>query len=64
MSLSDFFSPVALSKLTPKDGFYASQLGNKIDVFTDVFPDLEDGKFDVALIGVLDDRGATGRNSS
>lgn len=58
MSLSDFFSPVALSKFTPKDGFYASQLGNKIEAFTDAFPDLEEGKFDIALIGLLDDRGA------
>ena len=58
MTLSDFFSPVAVSKFSPKDGFYASQLGNKIDAFTAIFPDLEEGKFDIALIGVLEDRGA------
>ena len=37
MSLSDFFSPIAFTKFIPKDGFYASQLGNKIEAFTDAF---------------------------
>ena len=58
MSLADFFSPVAVSKFSPKDGFYASQLGYKIEVYEDVFPDLDQENFDIALIGVLDDRGA------
>ncbi len=54
MSLADFFTPVDLQKLTPKSGFYTSQLGSKISYYTDSFPDLEEK--DIALIGVMDDR--------
>ncbi|MEJ7557316.1 MAG: formimidoylglutamase [Pedobacter sp.] len=58
MSLSDFFSPVNLEKFTPKRGFYTSQLGLKAMFFQDVFPDLQEGKYDIAIVGVLDDRAA------
>lgn len=58
MSLADFFSPIDLSKFTPKNGFYASQYGSKVEVFTDAFPDLEEGQYDIALIGVQEDRNA------
>ena len=57
MSLSDFFTPVDLKKITPKNGFYTSQLGEKIDYFSDHFPDT-DQKIDIAIIGVQDDRNA------
>ncbi|MGB4776316.1 MAG: formimidoylglutamase [Daejeonella sp.] len=58
MSLSDFFSPVNFSKLSPKDGFYNSQLGSKIEVFSSDFPDLDNNNYQVAIFGVLDDRQA------
>ncbi|HEY0900042.1 MAG TPA: formimidoylglutamase [Sphingobacteriaceae bacterium] len=58
MSLADFFSPIDLSKFTPKNGFYASHYGSKVEVFTDAFPDLEEGQYDIALIGVQEDRNA------
>ncbi|MEO5909832.1 MAG: formimidoylglutamase [Pelobium sp.] len=58
MSLADFFSPVQVSKIAPKEGYYTSHLGVKIDIFEDHFPDLEEGKYDVAIIGVMEDRGA------
>jgi len=58
MSLADFFSPIDFDKLSPSSGFYTSHLGAKIDCFTDRFPSLEPNTYDLALIGVLDDRGA------
>jgi formiminoglutamase len=59
MSLTDFLSPVDLSSITPKQGYNHSQLGHKINVFADRFPDLEEEKFDMAIIGVMEDRHAT-----
>ncbi len=56
MSLSDFLSPVDLNSLSPDDGFYTSHLGAKIEVYQTDFPDLDDNEFDIALIGVLEDR--------
>ena len=56
MSLSDFLSPVDLNSLSPDDGFYTSHLGSKIEVYQTDFPDLDDNQFDIALIGVLEDR--------
>ena len=58
MSLSDFFSPLALEKFTPKQGFYTSQLGMKASFYTEKFPELGDKEFDIAIIGVKDDRAA------
>ncbi len=58
MSISDFLSPVDLSKLLPKDGFYTSQMGVKMEIYSSGFPDLENNTYDIALIGVLDDRNA------
>lgn len=58
MSLADFFSPLDFDKLSPVSGFYTSHLGTKIDCFTSSFPYLESGAYDLALIGVLDDRGS------
>src|ERR1700754_1782166 len=57
MSLSDFFTPIDLTRITPKDGYFASHLGEKISHFSDSFPDL-DKKTDIAIIGVQDDRNA------
>jgi arginase family enzyme len=57
MSLSDFFTPIDLKKIAPKDGFFTSQLGDKIEHYSVAFPDLEQ-KTDIALIGVMDDRNA------
>jgi arginase family enzyme len=58
MSLADFFSPIDFDKLSPSSGFYTSHLGAKIDCFTNRFPNLEPNSYHLALIGVLDDRGA------
>ncbi|GAB3937132.1 formimidoylglutamase [Mucilaginibacter myungsuensis] len=60
MSLSDFFAPIDLKKVTPKTGFFNSHLGSKIEHHSVAFPDLENEKFDIAIIGVLDDRNAVG----
>jgi formiminoglutamase len=57
MSLADFFSPIDLQKITPKNGFFTSQLGDKIVHHSVDFPDLEQ-KTDIAIIGVLEDRNA------
>jgi len=57
MSLSDFFAPIDLKKLAPKNGYYTSHLGDKITHFSVDFPDL-DQKTDIAIIGVQDDRNA------
>lgn len=62
MTLSDFFSPIDPEKFTPKNGFFTSQLGMKVEFYTNTFPDLEEGKFDLAIIGVKDDRGAVNNN--
>jgi formiminoglutamase len=58
MSLADFFKPIDLKKITPKKGYYTSQLGDKIVHYSVDFPDLEE-KTDMAIIGVMDDRNAT-----
>ena len=58
MSLADFFSPVDTKKFNPEGNFYASQLGSKVEIFTNDFPDLDTEKFDIAIIGVLEDRNA------
>lgn len=62
MSLSDFFFPLNPEKFTPKSGFYTSQLGLKTTFFTDDFPELEENSYDIALIGVQDDRAAVNNN--
>ncbi|MGV3547119.1 MAG: formimidoylglutamase [Pedobacter sp.] len=62
MTLSDFFSPIDTEKFTPRNGFLTSQLGMKVEFYTDAFPDLEEEKYDLAIIGVKDDRGAINNN--
>lgn len=62
MTLSDFFSPIDTEKFTPRNGFLTSQLGMKVEFFTDAFPDLEEEKYDLAIVGVKDDRGAVNNN--
>jgi arginase family enzyme len=56
MSLSDFFSPLSLDKLSPKNGFLTSQLGMKASFYTERFPELEENAYDIAILGVQDDR--------
>ncbi|RZK43768.1 MAG: arginase [Pedobacter sp.] len=58
MSLSDFFSPIQSDRFSPNNGFYTSQLGLKVDFYTDLFPDLEEKRYDIAIFGVNDDRGS------
>lgn len=56
MSLVDFLSPIDLEKITPKKGYYTSHLGVKINCYTTSFPDLDENKPDIAIIGVMEDR--------
>jgi formiminoglutamase len=63
MSLSDFFKPIEIDKITPPKGYLTSQLGSKIEHYSIDFPDLA-GKVDIALIGVLDDRNSVGNKGS
>ncbi len=58
MSLSDFFSPVDAAKFTPKQGFYTSQLGLKVDFYNSSFSEFEKNCYDIAILGVKDDRAA------
>lgn len=58
MSLIDFFTPVGIQKFTPSNGFYTSQLGANMNIFAKEFPDWEHELFDLAIIGVMDDRAA------
>src|ERR1700759_1522607 len=57
MSLSDFFTPIDLKRITPKNGYYTSHLGEKIAHFSADFPNIDE-KTDIAIIGVQDDRNA------
>src|ERR1700744_3266490 len=57
MSLSDFFTLIDLKTIIPKNGYYTSHLGSKIEHYSVDFPDLEQ-KTDIAIIGVQDDRNA------
>ncbi|GAA4929147.1 formimidoylglutamase [Mucilaginibacter defluvii] len=57
MSLAYFFSPIDLKRITPKKGYYTSQLGQKIELYSVDFPDLEQ-KIDIAIIGVQEGRNA------
>ncbi|MBC7914647.1 MAG: formimidoylglutamase [Pyrinomonadaceae bacterium] len=59
MSLSDFFSPVDSSKVSSQAEFFTTQLGSLVEIYTQEFPDLDAEKFDIAIMGVLEDRNAT-----
>lgn len=63
MSLADFFKPIDLKMIEPRKGFYSSQLGNKIEHHSVDFPDLET-TFDIAIIGVKDDRNTSGNQGT
>ena len=58
MSLIDFFTALDQAKLFPENTFLNGQFGLKVRAFTDQFPDLENEKPDLAIIGVLEDRNA------
>lgn len=60
MSLSDFLSPVNPEAFHPADGFLTSQLGLKTSFYIEEFPELGDQTFDIAIIGVKEDRKANG----
>jgi formiminoglutamase len=60
MSLADFFSPLDPGRFAGRTGFTASQYGSKLEVYSDTFPDLDEGGFDIALIGVQEDRNSVG----
>ncbi|MBL4677961.1 MAG: formimidoylglutamase [Mucilaginibacter sp.] len=57
MSLADFFTPIDLKKILPKNGYYTSQLGDKIEHYSVDFPSMDD-KVDIAIFGVQEDRNA------
>lgn len=56
MSLADFFSPVDSNKVSVREVFFTSQLGSQVEIYIHEFPDLETQTFDIAIIGVLEDR--------
>jgi formiminoglutamase len=56
MSLADFFSPVDSNKVNAREVFFTSQLGSQVEIYIHDFPDLESQTFDIAIIGVLEDR--------
>lgn len=62
MSLADFFSPVNLQHVSPKQGYFHSQLGLKASFNSGEFPELVENVFDIAIFGVLDDRSAVNNN--
>lgn len=62
MSLSDFFTPVDVAQIVPGQGYNPNQLGSKLEVYVYEFPDLEEQKPDMVIIGVQDDRNATGNS--
>ncbi len=64
MSLSDFLVPVDLNELTPENGFYTSHLGSKVEIYDSVFPDLDEGNFDIAIIGVQEGRNSEGNEGT
>ena len=59
MSLADFFSPVNLKRIVPANGYYTSQLGEKIDYYSAGFPDLDDDVH-IAIVGVEESRNSAG----
>ncbi len=62
MSLIDFFTPVDAGRLLPENAFNNGRLGTCISVFTDHFPDLENQKPDIAIMGVQEDRNTDGNS--
>lgn len=58
MSLADFLTPIDLSRITPSQGFNASQLGSKVDIYSAAFPTIEEGGYQIAIVGVMEDRNA------
>lgn len=64
MSLSDFFSPVESRKFSSDAGFLNGQLGARVQVFTEVFPEVNKENTDIVIFGVLDDRGAVNNYGS
>ncbi len=60
MSLIDFFTPVDAARLLPENTILTGRLGTCIQIFTGSFPDLENQKPDMAIIGVEEDRNADG----
>ncbi len=66
MSLADFFSPITLANFTAKDSYFASQYGGVVRMNIDEFPswDEEDLKPHIAIVGVMEDRGAVGNNGT
>ncbi|MEJ6980834.1 formimidoylglutamase [Pedobacter sp. P351] len=58
MSLADFFSPVDSNKVGAHEEFFTSQLGSQVEIHMHSFPDIETQTFDIAIVGVLEDRNA------
>lgn len=58
MSLSAFFAPVDLHKLLPKQELYVSNMASRMTINQGSFPHLGNDDYDIALIGVLEDRQA------
>lgn len=57
ISLSDFFSPLSAEEIISKEKYIPGQLGASIESYVNHFP--IPGNFDLAIIGVQDDRNTT-----
>lgn len=58
--MQEFFSPIDLTKFRGKESYSDSSYGSKVTGYfsEEIFPDLEKEKFDIAIIGIEEDRGA------
>ncbi len=54
MNIQEFFSPIDISSLTPKNGFYTSHLAANMQIYISDFPDLDE--IDLAIISIAEDR--------
>lgn len=61
-SLKDFLEPVNIAFLSDDEGFRASQIGSKITVYEDNFPDIENADIIIAGCGEYRGGGMTANN--
>jgi formiminoglutamase len=57
MSLTDFLTPIDLTKISPAKGYYTSHLGDRIQHSPADLSNIGEDT-DIAIIGVQDDRNA------
>jgi arginase family enzyme len=55
-AIADFLEPINLSQISNDSGYKEGQIGRKIEVYDEAFPDLDD--VDIVLLGCGEQRGA------